>query len=291
MPELPEVERTRRSLEPHLLGATITRATLRRRDICTTFRGDTGSTRGRTLARDLLAGAHITTLARRGKQLALIAGDQRTVIIQLGMTGQVLFVPRGGTPRQPDHIHAEWRIARDSGEDLGRILFRDPRRFGELTTYESPAAVEAHRWARLGPDALDTPTPDLAAALGLAIAGSQRAIKAALLDQGVIAGVGNIYADEALFLARIDPRRLCLTLTPADVAALAARIREVLERSVALGGSTLRDYVDADGRRGTTQLTHAVYARAGQPCITCGATLTGDRLAQRATVWCPACQR
>jgi formamidopyrimidine-DNA glycosylase len=219
-------------------------------------------------------------LARRGKQLALIAEDGRVLVVQLGMSGQMRVLPPGPAG-QETHVHASWLL--ETGE---RVIFRDPRRFGGLAVLPDPAALEA-RWSALGPDALAITGRALAAAIGE----SSRAIKAALLDQSAIAGVGNIYADESLFRARLRPDRLCTTLRDPEYSRLAAAIRQSLTLAIKAGGSTLRDYTTATGGRGGAQEAHLVYGRAGQTCKRCGGILEGLKLAQRATVFCPACQR
>jgi formamidopyrimidine-DNA glycosylase len=287
MPELPEVECLRRSLEPHLVGRTVARAQLHRRDICEVFDGR------RATPSHLLEGLTISQLTRRGKQLAILTHQGPLLLVHLGMTGQLLFTPsplgggpgRGGrNPSAPNHIHATWRLS-TNGAESGHLLFRDPRRFGGLWTFPSHDALQT-RWSTLGPDALTITLAQLAEAL----ASTRRHIKAALLDQAVLAGVGNIYADESLFLAGIRPRRLAIGLRPTEIDALAAAIRQTLSSSIATGGSTLRDYRDANGQAGSSQLAHAVYGRAGDPCIRCTTRLKSAQVAQRTTVWCPRCQ-
>jgi formamidopyrimidine-DNA glycosylase len=295
MPELPEVEHTRRTLEPHLVGRTVVAARLLRRDIAVAP-GDPpgGFSRSRTrrhdaprrLTRaDLLAGERIARLDRRGKQLAIVADSGRALLVHLGMTGHLAWRPPGDRAPAPPHVHATWTLADARGRDAGRLIFRDPRRFGGLWILRSPEDLAA-RWAALGPDALTITPHDLAARL----AATRRPIKAALLDQSTIAGVGNIYADESLFLARIHPATPADRLTADQVAALAAAIRQVLHESLDAGGSTLRDYLDATGRAGAYQDAHRVYGRAGLPCPACGTTLLALRLGQRTTVACPSCQ-
>lgn len=290
MPELPEVESIRRSLEPRLLGRVVRAVTLHRRDVLVLpgdpfggfarQRGQARTARPRRAARaDLLLDAAITALRRRGKQLALVAGSGRVLIVQLGMSGQLVHREPGQRAPQSDHIHATWRL------DDGRLLFRDPRRFGGLRALPTVSDLEA-LWSELGPDALSVQGPELAAALTK----SPRPLKAALLDQAVLAGVGNIYADEALHQAGLAPQRPAGSLAAADSARLAAAIRGVLAQAVEAGGSTLRDYVDANGDPGTYQLSHAVYGRGGQPCPRCGHPLASAQVAQRTTVWCPHCQ-
>ncbi len=291
MPELPEVECLRRSLEPHLIGRTVSRAILRRQDICEVF---TESRRARhATPADLLQGLTISHLHRRGKQLAILSHQGPLLVVHLGMTGQLLFSPSppGGGPGwgrrnraspKQTHVHATWTLSNSAGQ----LLFRDPRRFGGLWTFPSLDALTTTRWSTLGPDALTVTAPQLADALK----GSRRATKAALLDQAVLAGVGNIYADESLFIAGINPRRLASALKPPQIDALASAIREVLARSISTGGSTLRDYRDANGQAGSSQLTHAVYGRSAQACLRCSTRLRHAQVAQRTTVWCPNCQ-
>jgi formamidopyrimidine-DNA glycosylase len=274
VPELPEVESIRRTLAPPLIGRHIVRARLLRRDFCT--RGD-----GRPCSpRDLLQGTTIRALDRRGKQLAIIATDGCTLVVQLGMSGQFLLTPRGMPPPNSPHVHCLWTL-----DDGATLLSRDPRRFGGLWALPCEDALR-QRWSALGPDALTIAAPELTERAGK----SARAIKAALLDQRVLAGVGNIYADEALFRAGIHPLRTARSLSGNDWPALASAIRDTLSSAIEAGGSTLRDYRNALGVAGSAQLTHAVYARAGQSCIRCGRPLRGIRIAQRATVYCPRCQ-
>jgi formamidopyrimidine-DNA glycosylase len=288
VPELPEVETLRRSLEGLIRNRPIASAKLHRRDILI-LPGDPegGFSRSRTKSkpkrvtqRHLLAGGSITQLLRRGKQLALIADDGRTLIVHLGMTGQLRFLPPGAAPDKANHIHITWTFL-----DGARLFFRDPRRFGGIWSLPTTDALTA-RWQSLGPDAASITGPALAAAA----ASSRRAIKAVLLDQQALAGVGNIYADEALHLARISPRRSAHRLAAAEYDSLATAIRTILAAAIAARGSTLRDYRDATNQPGEAQLAHRVYGRAKQPCLTCGKPLRTTRLAQRATVWCSSCQ-
>lgn len=300
MPELPEVESVRRSVEPLIAGRAVLAARLFRRDILVAPGDPAGGFSRQRAARadastkaaavplrpkrlrptDLLAGATILRVDRRGKHLALITRppDQIALGVHLGMTGHLEFIESGrDLPRS--HVHASWTFKH------GILVFRDPRRFGGLRVFRSLDDLNEH-WAALGPDALTITDADLHERLRA----SDRAIKAALLDQGVLAGVGNIYADEALFAARIHPARLASALKSVEVARLSAAIRSVLADALLAGGSTLRDYTDAHGRPGSYQDAHAVYGRSGEPCTVCGTRLTSAVLAQRTTVWCPQCQ-
>jgi formamidopyrimidine-DNA glycosylase len=280
MPELPEVEHLRRSLLKPLLGRTIRSATLRRRDVLRLVRDGAESRLARARPADLLAGDRIVTLTRHGKQLAITGSSGRALLVHLGMSGRLVHLDSGRRNANSDHVHALWRL-----DDASRLLFRDPRRFGGLWALPTPDALEG-RWQALGPDALTVTASTLARRL----ATTSRGLKAALLDQDLIAGLGNIYVDEALFLARLHPLAPASNLTRSDVARLATAIRTILRQAISDGGSTLRDYVDAQGNPGRRQRSHAVYARAGRPCVRCSTTLVGSRVAQRGTVICPQCQ-
>lgn len=289
MPELPEVECVRQSMLPALLGRRIERARLLRHDVL--FDGALAGRRRllgslvgvgteESAARALLEGATIDRIERLGKHLALVARDGRVLEVHLGMTGHVGIAPASLVAPAP-HLHAHWEL-----EGGLAMTFHDPRRFGGLWACADEGELRTRRWSALGPDALTISTHALRAALG----GSARALKAGLLDQRALAGVGNIYADEALFRARVSPRRRCRRVRNAEWDTLAHCVREVLAEGVARGGSTLRDYRDAGGREGTMQERFSVYGRGGEPCTGCGNTLRSALIAQRTTVWCGRCQ-
>lgn len=273
MPELPEIEHLRRSLEPTLPGRRVTGVAVRRRDVVH-VPGHACSLRAA-----LLGGGKIRHLARHGKQLAIVVHDGRALCVHLGMSGQLIHSPR---PPTAAHVHLRWRL-----DDGSYLSFRDPRRFGGVWAFEAEAELREQRWRGLGPDALSL----TGATLNAAIRGRQRAIKAALLDQAIVAGVGNIYADEALFTAGIRPDRSCTSLSQHEVNVLARAIRRVLAAAIDGGGSSIRDYVNGAGEPGWFQVHHAVYGRGGQECVRCGRQLASLTLAQRTTVMCPACQR
>jgi formamidopyrimidine-DNA glycosylase len=191
-----------------------------------------------------------------------------------------------------DHVHVTWKLADQAGSPAGRLVFRDPRRFGGVWAFQGPDEGFEQRWASLGPDALAVSAAELSARLRTRRASGQtvRNVKSALLDQATIAGVGNIYADESLFRAGILPTRRVDCLSERDISALAEAIRQVMAEAIASGGSSLRDYVDGEGASGSFQVRHRVYGRSGLMCITCGTTLESGTVAQRTTVWCPACQ-
>lgn len=276
MPELPEIEHLRRTLLPWLIGARVESVDLRRTDVV--------RSRGRNLRRQLLEGARVTGLDRHGKNLAIIADDGRVVCVHLGMSGQLCVVGRGDPFLKADHVHCRWTLASRRGDRC--LVFRDPRRFGGLWPFESVDDLRTHRWSKLGPDALHVTPAVLARQLGT----SRRPIKAALLDQAMIAGVGNIYADEALFLAGIHPRRPASRLDDASRRRLVTSLRRVLRAAIRSGGSTIRSYVDGTGRNGSFVNQHFVYGRARSPCLRCGRPLQGQTIAQRTSVFCPGCQ-
>jgi formamidopyrimidine-DNA glycosylase len=204
--------------------------------------------------------------------------------IHLGMSGQLRFVPHGQTLDQADHVHAVWNV--QCKKSSGTLIFRDPRRFGGIWAFDSIDALREHRWNALGPDAL-TITGEL---LHAQLSGRHRPIKSALLDQAVLAGVGNIYADEALFAAGIHPATKAHRIDAQRADTLAASIVEILSSAIASGGSTIRSYVDSTGQGGSFAQFHRVYGRAGQPCLQCEAVLAQSTIAQRTTVHCPKCQ-
>ena len=292
MPELPEVENTRRSLEP-ILGRAVTGVCLRRRDVLVVpgdpiggwGRQGPGAPKPRRYTTPmLLNGMTLTGTLRHGKRLAIIGSfsddsPDRAVEIGLGMSGRLKILP----PRvpAPPHTHALWRL-----DDGSRLAFIDHRRFGGLWAWPSVNGLRAHWFATLGPDALTI----TARALTNGLVPTQRPVKAALLDQRVLAGVGNIYADEACFEARVAPHTVTADLDRAAATRLARAIRRILAASITRGGSTLRDYADANDTPGDYQRGHRVYGRGGLLCTVCDRILSTDQLAQRTTVWCPSCQ-
>ncbi len=274
MPELPEVETVRQTLAPLWVGRMVRTVEIKRPDF---VRLAPPGSRLKALGK----GSTVTDILRLGKQMAVCFDDGRAVHLHLGMSGQVFVVPAGGSPERADHVHIRWRL-----DDGSSVLFRDPRRFGGVWAFTSVDELHRQRWNALGPDALAISTADLRLGLGR----STRAIKACLLDQTVLAGVGNIYADEALFLAGLNPHTPATDLTPAQVRRLAGAVRSVLKAAVAARGSTLRDFMDAEMRSGSQQSRFRVYSRAGKPCRRCGRVLLGSTVSQRTTTHCPACQ-
>ncbi len=269
MPELPEVETVRRGLELILRGATIAAVELARHDLRTAIPGDFAQR---------LAGAAVLGLRRRAKYL-LLDTSRGTVLCHLGMTGTWRLA--AGDDRRP-HDHCRLRLAD------GRVLvFRDPRRFGQL---DLVAADGRHpSLDHLGPEPLD-PAFD-AAYLQRRFAGRRQAVKPLIMDQGIVVGVGNIYAQEACFRAGIRPTARAGSIGIERLARLVAEIKAVLNAAIAAGGSTISDFRQAGGDSGYFQHDFRVYDRAGQPCLVCTRVLLGRVLAGRSTVWCPGCQR
>lgn len=291
MPELPEVEHLRRTLEPMLLGARVTRVVVRRRDVIATDRDPPGGFSRQTAPPKparlthamLLAGDDIATLERKGKQLSIVGSSGRNLVVHLGMSGRCLIRAQGST--LGPHTHISW-VLRSGGGHPARLDFIDHRRFGGV--WALPDLHErAKRWARLGPDALEMSGD----ALIEAVRGRHRPIKAALLDQALVAGLGNIYVDESLHTARIHPVTMADSLALDRVRELAAAIRGTLRAALRLGGSTISDYRDASGTPGGASAGHRVYARAGLPCTRCRTPIERVLLAGRSTHFCPRCQR
>jgi formamidopyrimidine-DNA glycosylase len=270
MPELPEVESVRQTLMPQIQGRVIAgvrvgQDRLARPDPRAFKRG--------------LQGRRVEGSARRGKLLMLSLTGGAWLGVRLGMTGQ-LILAQGHLAA--DHVHVTISFD-DHGPSLN---YRDARRFGNLTFFPDAAALQAGALAKMGPDALGLAGDIFAARL----AAKRSPIKAVLLDQAVLAGVGNIYADEALHRAGISPYARPAELAESQLLRLGAALQETLQEALAQGGSSVRNFIDAEGRAGTFQHAHRVYQRAGQPCPACGATVEKTVLGGRSTHFCPACQ-
>lgn len=277
MPELPEAESIRRVLEAQAVGAVVAAARCRRREVLSTHRP--------SLDRCLLVGASIAAVHRHGKQIAIEAADRcGAVRVRLGMSGRMLLRQRA--VRWEPHEHLRWQLLHRDGRRLW-LGFVDPRRFGGVDTYPDLAALRRECWSRLGADAASLSEEDLARALRQ----SRRAVKAVLLDQAAIAGIGNIYADESLHRAGIHPQQEAASIVPDAAARLAAAIRAILAEATAAGGSTLRDHLQPLGDPGSYQGSHCVYGRDGEPCRNCGTAIAKTFLGGRGTHFCPRCQK
>lgn len=270
MPELPEVETIANGVHVRAHGQRITR-------IWTSGKPQTfKSPEDEIIA--ALAGTRIDSVRRVGKTIVMTTHKSKKTVeflIHLGMTGRLL-VCTAETPLAP-HTHAVLTLS-----DHREIRFVDPRRFGRLSLHQKTAAYSGP-----GSEPLTISLEDFIALFH----SRHTAIKAALLNQSLLHGVGNIYADESLFRAAIRPNRPCFRLTRAELARLRTALVEVLHHAIKLGGSSVSDYVDADGARGYFQLQHHVYQRTGQPCLLCKTPISRIQLAGRSTHFCPHCQK
>ncbi|MDR2240683.1 MAG: bifunctional DNA-formamidopyrimidine glycosylase/DNA-(apurinic or apyrimidinic site) lyase [Zoogloeaceae bacterium] len=270
MPELPEVEITRRGLLPDLAGRAVDAVVTRQ----TALRYPLPRALNRRLAGQILRG-----IDRRGKYL-LFRFDPGTLILHLGMSGSLRLTPPGEPPGKHDHLDIVFG---------GRALrLRDPRRFGALLWTPDDAAAHP----LIAPLGIEPLSGAFDGGWLYAATRQRRApIKLCLMDSHVIVGVGNIYASESLFRAGIDPRTPAGKLSRARCDRLAAAVKTTLEAALAAGGSSLRDFIHSDGGSGWFQQQHAVYGREGEPCRACGAKVRALRQGQRSTFYCPRCQR
>jgi formamidopyrimidine-DNA glycosylase len=265
VPELPEVETIRRQLGPVVGGRSVRAA-------------DSHPSPKFTPARDV-AGARLGEVGRRGKYLLVAVDDDRELVVHLGMTGSLAVAE---APSDDAFVRARWWL------DDGSVLeFRDVRRFGRIRVVAAGDYRDIPTLRDLGPEPLD-PGFD-GAQLWQALRSSRRRLKTQLLSQRPVAGVGNIYADEALWLARLHPA--VRSVTRAQAVALRDALRVVLCQGLEHGGTTLRDYRTVDGDPGDNQRHLNCYGRAGHPCARCGATLVSRSYDGRTATWCPACQR
>lgn len=293
MPELPEVETVKRGLEPAMLGRLVTRVDLRRKDLRFPFPPD---------FRTRLEGAGITGLSRRAKYILADTDRGDRLILHLGMTGRFTILRPDGSIGRPGefyddtaamgtadgpHDHVVFHL-----DDATRIVYSDPRRFGMM---DLERAGESHRLlAEIGVEPLGNGLS--ADYLRAAFTGKKAPLKAALLDQRIIAGLGNIYVCEALYRAKLSPRRTAGSISKRHdprVDDLVRHIRDILTEAIAAGGSTLLDYQAVDGTKGGFQERFLVYDREGDPCHTPGCTSSVRRFVQsgRSTFYCPTCQK
>jgi formamidopyrimidine-DNA glycosylase len=271
MPELPEVETTRRGIAPLIVGKTIVSAVTRAAGLRWPFPPRLG---------ELLAGQTISAVDRRAKYL-LLRCEKGTLILHLGMTGHLRVVSQRVPVGRHDHLDLLFT-------DGSCLRFNDSRRFGALLwTSDDP---EAHPLlAGLGPEPFaEGMSGDRLYRLSR---GRKTAVKSFIMDQQVVVGVGNIYASEALYRAGIDPARNAGRVGLVRYRRLAAAIREVLGEAIAAGGTTIRDFSDSEGRPGYFALRLQVYGRSGDPCPRCGQAIRQSRIGQRSTYFCRACQR
>jgi formamidopyrimidine-DNA glycosylase len=275
MPELPEVETVRRGLALRMSGRLIVRAELRRSDLRRPFPPALAAR---------LNGAHIGALGRRGKYITIELDSDGLLLLHLGMSGRVT----AGSPNLPDAPHDHVVLTLDDGTV---IRFNDPRRFGLIDYLKRAEATQHPLLAGLGPEPLEAEFDD--GYLAAKLAGKMTPIKSALLDQRIVAGLGNIYVCESLFRAGVSPRRLAASIGGRRSERLVAGIRSVLTEAIEAGGSSLRDYVQADGELGYFQHRWAVYGREGEPCPGCDCGSGVRRIVQsgRSTFFCAKRQR
>ncbi|MEL6584940.1 MAG: bifunctional DNA-formamidopyrimidine glycosylase/DNA-(apurinic or apyrimidinic site) lyase [Pseudomonadota bacterium] len=283
MPELPEVETVRRGLEPVMTGQRIVTAQVNRPDLRWPL--------PERMA-ERLTGARVERLGRRSKYILAELDTGESLLIHLGMSGRMLisgaqvgaFHHAHPAPEKHDHVVLDM-------ENGGRVTFNDARRFGAMDLMPTDAADEHWLLNTLGPEPLSNGFS--AAYLAAAIAEKRSPIKAVLLDQRIVAGLGNIYVCEALWRAGISPKRLAKNIGAKRIERLAVAIREVIEEAIAAGGSSLRDYRQADGELGYFQHSFAAYGREGEPCRTENCSGTVQRIVQsgRSSFYCATCQR
>ncbi len=268
MPELPEVQTVVDTLRPNVMGRTIAEIDLRRADIVTPAEIDLGHH---------LISRVVKSIDRRGKRIVFTLDDGNRFYVHLGMTGRLTFEPAAGEKLAHTHL-----IISFSHDAVNHLRFRDPRRFGGVWWLGQDPSD-----GTMGPEPLNLRTRTLA----MALARTRRAVKNALMDQTVVAGLGNIYVDESLFHARIHPLTVASELTSRQVTDLNRSIKLTLNKAIKHRGSTLRDYFDADGNPGGFQKLHAVYDRAGKDCRRCKTPIERFVLGGRSTHFCPECQR
>jgi formamidopyrimidine-DNA glycosylase len=271
MPELPEVETIARGLRTTLVGARI-------QSLC--VQDPSVLRQGEAELRDLVVGRMIESVSRRAKLLLFGLEGETVLAFHLKMTGRVLAKPEGYEFRRHDRLLAELA-------PQGRLVFQDVRRFGYCLAV---CAAELGRWpfyASLGPEPLEMSREAFAGRLQ----DRKAAVKSLLLDQRVIAGVGNIYADETLFAAGVHPEARPADLKPAQLGQLHDKLAGVLRKAIQENGSSIRDYIGADGEPGAFQNSFQAYGRKGRPCGCCGTAMQACKVSGRTSTYCPACQR
>jgi formamidopyrimidine-DNA glycosylase len=274
MPELPEVEVLRRSLEPHLVGDRIERVEVRNASL-------REPVRVAELARRA-AGREVRSLGRRSKYLLIDLAGEETVAVHLGMSGRLTLAP-AGEPLEP-HEHVAFHLR--SGR---RLRLRDPRRFGLVFAVPTAGLAEDPHFAHLGVEPLE---PGFSGeVLAREALGRRGPVKSFLMDSRVVVGIGNIYATETLYRAGVHPTRSVSRLSSARWELVADSAVAVLRQAITQGGTTLNDFADGEGRSGYFQVSLSAYGRAGEPCPACGRAIRRIVQSGRSTFYCPACQR
>ena len=289
MPELPEVETVRRGLAPVMIGAVFAGVEARRPDLRFPL--------PQRFAERLL-GQRVDAFDRRGKYLIAGLSSGESLIMHLGMSGRFTIVAQKNVAPgdfvhahgcDPKHDHIVFRMRADRSGALSTVTYNDPRRFGFMDLAPTHELDECRHFKGMGPEPLGNAFT--AETLNKALSGRQAPIKAALLDQAVVAGLGNIYVCEALYRAGISPRRKAATVPGVRAVRLRAAIVDVLRDAIEAGGSSLRDFAAAHGELGYFQHRFDVYGREGEPCSVCGAVVKRLSQSGRSTFFCPSCQR
>jgi formamidopyrimidine-DNA glycosylase len=291
MPELPEVETVRLGLVPVLEGHVITDARIRRRDLRVPFPPN---------FTDRLKGRRVVSLSRRAKYILAALDSGETLVVHLGMSGRMSVYAQGRRQRLGDYVYNPAPDGAGEGKHdhvvfetdaPARIIFNDHRRFGLMALIATATLQTDKLFKGIGVEPLSASFN--ARSLAKMLAGKKTPIKSALLDQRVVAGLGNIYVCEALFLAGISPKRWAGAVRPHEAKALTGAIKRVLKAAIAAGGSTLRDHAQATGDPGNFQHRFLVYGREGKPCLGRGCRGTVKRIVQagRSTFYCPSCQK
>jgi formamidopyrimidine-DNA glycosylase len=272
LPELPEVETVRTDLENEVLGRTVVEVVVSGARTVRRY--------GAAALEGGLRGRSISALRRRGKYLLVDLNDGSVLVVHLRMSGMLLWSPRAPAIELP-HTHVRMHF-----DDGSQLRFVDPRTFGEMWISSSDVPELAH----VGPDAWNELTPEF---LRRQLQNRKSALKIALVNQQVVAGIGNIYADEIAWVAKVRPERVAAALSARSVSAVHEATREVLGKAIAARGSSLADrqYVDLYGELGEAQTGHRVYARSGQPCLRCGSTIVRLPIGTRSAFSCRKCQR
>ncbi len=273
MPELPEVETVRRQIVPVLVGARIAQVAISDPRLVRPFAPD--------LVAAEITGERVTTVDRRGKYLIVRFESGRALLIHLRMTGSFRVLPSGELADDDPHRRAVLKL--DNGSD---VAYRDVRRFGTWELFE-PGEIDAHLAGKLGPEPLG---PFSARALAQRLNARRTSVKAALLDQRTVAGLGNIYVDEALWHSQLHPLRPARDLDKSDVERLHRAVRKVLRLGIERQGASLRNYSTPSGEAGGMQHEFHAYGRGGDPCDRCGTLIAKTRVAGRGTWYCPRCQ-
>ncbi|MFC3927652.1 DNA-formamidopyrimidine glycosylase [Streptococcus caprae] len=273
MPELPEVETVRRGLERLIVGRTIQRVTIRYPRLVVTDREEFTAT---------LTGATIQAMKRRGKYLLFDLGA-KTLVSHLRMEGKYLLFP---TDQVPDNKHFHAFFDLDNGQTL---VYQDVRKFGTMELLETNSLGSYFAKKKLGPEPVKGEFAY--APFERKVRASHKPIKPYLLDQSLVAGLGNIYVDEVLWAAKVHPERVSSSLKPAEIKRLHAETIRILQLGIDKGGSTVRTYRNALGEDGTMQEEHKVYAKTGQPCQRCGREIVKIQVGGRGSHFCPKCQK